>query len=326
MINDIINRFLHSRNCMLLTAIITVIASTAALSSGLTINPDIYYGLILPAPDKWISSGTLSLAVNLILNFLAAFMLLFISRSYNTTRSQSAFAATMFLVLQTGSPALLTRFYGGTFEIIVLITVAYLLFSVYQNNRNPRRIFLIFFLISLGALSLHTLVSYIPVVLLGIAQMRIFNVRSIGAAILGLITPLWILAGFGTITISDFILPEIESVFKIHNTPTLLIIVVTALGTIMLGIAFIMMNFIKMLTYNARIRAANGFLTVMLVASMIFTIADFNDMAIYLPTINWLTAYQAGHYFTASNGRHNYIGALLIIILYAGLYIWNMNL
>lgn len=326
MINDIINRFLHSRSCLLAMAVITIIASTAAHNSGLAINPDIYYGLAFQAPDKWISSGTLSLAVNLILNFLAAFMLLSISRTYNTTRSQSAFAATMFLAMQTGSPVLLTKFFGGTLEIIILLTITYLLFSLYQNNSNPRRIFLIFFLISLGALSLHTLAFYIPAVLLGIAQMRIFNVRSVGAVILGIITPLWILIGAGIITLSDFVLPEIESVFRIDTTPNLMIIVVTASGTILLGLAFIMMNAIKMLTYNARIRSANGFLTVLLVTSMIFAIADFNDIAIYLPTINWLTAYQAGHFFTTSNGRHNYIGALFIIILYAGLFIWNMNL
>ncbi len=326
MFRDIVNRFLHSRGCVFLIAAITVVTSLVAYDADIHRAADVDSGFALISPDSWIHPGVISLLTNVALNILISFLLITINKAYNTMRSLSSMAASVFLVMQIGSPASLIEFNGSTLMAIGLIATTFLLFSVYQNPANPRRIFLIFFLIATGALTLYSFLFYIPLFFLGMAQMRVFTFRCVCAALLGLITPLWILMGFGIITPSDFILPSIISIFSLYTTPVLLILFVTTLLTLLLGVMFIMLNFIKMLTYNSRIRAANGFLTSLLIASMIFCIVDFNNAMVYLTTINWLTAYQIGHYFATSGQRRSYIGVATIMIAYATLYAWNLSL
>ena len=322
--SDIINRFFHSRTCVAVMMIITVIAAVTALDTGTAAVTAGNRGFAFPSPDEWFKPGAMAMWVNLLLNFAAAILLIWLNKIYNTMRSLSSLAASMFLLMQAGWPELITGFSGGTLTVIVLITVTMLLFSSYQSPGAERRVFLAMFILSLSALSLYSFLFYIPVVLIGMVQMKVFRARSVCAAVLGTITPVWILMGFGILKPDDFYMPHIVSVIGSTESLQLLVVASAALLTIGLGITFILMNFIKMLTYNSRIRAANGFLTVMLVFTIIFMLADFNNMEAYIPTLNWLAAYQAGHYFATSGNRRQYLGILSIIICYTAIYIWSL--
>lgn len=321
---DILNRFFHSRTCVAVMMIVTAIAAAVALDAGSMSGPAGDRGFAFPSPNKWFEPGLVSMWVNLLLNFAAAFLLIWLNKIYNTMRSLSSLAASMFLLMQAGWPELFTRFSGGTLTVVVLIMVTMLLFSAYQNPDAGRRVFLAMFIISLGSLSQYTFLFYIPVVLLGMVQMKVFGAKTVCAALLGLITPVWILMGFGILKPGDFYVPQIVSIISSTENIQLMAVAVSAIFTLGLGISFILMNFIKMLTYNSRIRAANGFLTVMLIFTMLFFLVDFNNMSAYIPTLNWLIAYQIGHYFATSASRSQYIGILSITGCYTALYIWSL--
>ena len=85
-----------------------------------------------------------------------------------------------------------------------------------------------------------------------------------------------------------------------------------------------MANLIKILSYNARTRALNGFFTILFVFTAIFCVVNFASLTFYLPLLNLAVAYQIGHFFTYRRQRRTYIPLLLIAAIYFGLYIWSL--
>ncbi len=92
--------------------------------------------------------------------------------------------------------------------------------------------------------------------------------------------------------------------------------------TILVGVCFTIANILKILSYNSRVRAYNGFLTTAFIATAAFTLLDFNNFTFYIPLLNCLAAYQVGHFFTYRRHRRSYIAIVLLIGCYAGLYAW----
>ena len=81
------------------------------------------------------------------------------------------------------------------------------------------------------------------------------------------------------------------------------------------------MNAIKMMSYNSRIRAANGFLTVLMLATILFIFIDYNNIYVYISLLNILVAYQIGHYFaTHIQSNRSYIGILSIMLIYLAFF------
>ncbi len=322
---SLISHFLHTRSATVVMSLLAVAGALAALATGRVTDFCGDGGFVMSSPDGWFTGAVASFSVNVAVVVSIAVLSIVINKQFNTMRSLSSLFAGLFMIMVAATPSQLARFNSGSLLAVVFVGAAMLLFSAYQNFSSQRRVFSAFFFLSAGTLCQYAFLLYVPVFLIGMAQMKIFNVRNVMAAVLGLVTPLWILMGFGIITPDDFYLPDISLAWKHYADPAVLTVFVTAVLTAFVGIMFFMMNMIKILSYNSRIRAVNGFMAIAMIATVIFTLFDFNNIATYMPLLSWLAAYQAGHFFATNTNARSYIGVFVLLAVYLGIYGWNMS-
>ena len=136
-------------------------------------------GTLLPPADDWIAVGGTSLVINLFLNILIAVMLIILDKKFNILRSVSDLYAGLFLILQMSYPSFMGQFYGGTLLCFVIIFSILILYRAYNRPYPLQPIFLIFFLLMAGAMAQYAHLFYIPIFIVGCAQMRIFNLKTI---------------------------------------------------------------------------------------------------------------------------------------------------
>lgn len=279
-------------------------------------------GFGLPSANLWLGFGWVSAVVNLGVNMLVAMLTVYINREFNVLRSLTSLVATMFLAMQIAQPVALGQFYGGTLLALLMLVCTMLLFSVFGYGDGQRRVFMMFFLLGCAAFTQLAYLFYAPVVLIGTMQMRMFSLRTFLAALLGLITPAWIAFGLGFIDPSQLSLPEMVVAWSLFNTADMVQTMVAAAFTVVTGIVFTIANILKILSYNSRVRAYNGFFTMLFAFTTVFALVNFNNFTFYLPLLDVLAAYQVGHFFTYRRHRRSYIAILLIIAIYAALYCW----
>lgn len=247
---------------------------------------------------------------------------LYINRAFNVLRSLTWLVATMFLSMEVAQPMLADSFYSGTLLLLSAVVMTGILFSSFGETASQRSIFLIFLLLS--ALSLFNLafIFYWPVMILGCMQMRVFSLRTILAALMGTVTPLWILLGFGIVAVDELRFPALSFNFRQFLEPGMIETGVSVAFTILTGFFFAAANLLKILSYNSRTRAYNGFITIMLLFTALFAVANIGNILFYLPLLNLLTAYQVGHFFTYRRHQRSYIAILGLMACYFGLYFW----
>jgi hypothetical protein len=306
---------------MLLTA---CVLTWIAYARGEVISLGETVGIGLPAPREWISSPLCSLLVSIGCTTMVGFLLLSINRTFNVMRSITSMMAGLFFVMQVALPSVMGRFYGGDISGVLITLCIALLFSSYADSGSQRNIYLIFMLITLAGVTDLSYLLYLPVFLLGCVQMRIFDLRTLLAAILGVITPPWILLGFGLISPTALHWPDLTLNINAFPTQETIQAAITAGFTLILGVSFTIANLLKILSYNSRIRAFNGFLTLLLIATGIFAILNFANFTFYIPLLNCLTAYQIAHFFSYRRFRRSYIPILLIVIVYLAFYCWAL--
>lgn len=283
-------------------------------------------GLGLPSANTWLPPGAASLAINLILCLAISLIIVFLNKRFNLTHSTSVLIAGLFLLIQAATPSVTGQFYGGTLLCLVVVSCAALLFEAYHNPEATRAVFIIFFFLALGSLTQYAYVMYIPVFMIGCAQMRILTGKSLTAAILGIMTPPWILAGFGVIGIDDFTLPEFSNIFAALHNRELLHITATIGCTLVLCTVGAAGCMLRTYSYNTRGRAFNGFIYIVSIATIALVFVDYTNVASYIPMLNCCAAYHTAHFFSIHSRRHSYIGILTVIAVYVGLYIWSILL
>ncbi len=322
-----ITQFLHNRYGAFFMILIAIAGVSFAYSSGKVYPIEGDYGLLIPSPNNWIKPGLLSMIVSIVLNLLVAFSAINLNKQFNTMRSLSMLVAGGFMIMQLSSPSEPGLLNGGDVMAVGMSLISFLLFSIFGDISNTKRVFLIFFLIAVFALFEYSFLFYVPVIFIGLSQMRVFNLKTLVAALIGFITPMWILLGFGIITLEDIRMPDFVTFMAAINTPGMWYQLLIIAVTITVGLTFMAMNVMKMLSYNSRIRAANGFLTLLMISTILFMLIDYNNILVYVTLLNILVAYQIGHYFaTHIQSPNSYIGILSMLFIYIaffaiGLYI-----
>lgn len=271
-------------------------------------------GVDLLLPAQW---GALLLVL------LTAAVMIGISRKYNLLRTASVFFAAFFILSTCSTPTVLA--YGPVPALLACVVMACisLMFSIYNERRSDRRIFLVFTLLSAGALLDFTFLFYIPLFLIGLGQMRVFRFKKLLAAIVGIVTPWWIVWGLD-------IMP-LPSVPRIYFTPPSMLVnlgvgwpfIVAVAATMFIGFFTGTINLLKIIGFNARARALNGLLSLVSIATGLFAIVNFTALPTYVVLLNACVAFQVGHFFRSTASRRGYIFVLSFIAVYIGLYIWN---
>ncbi len=246
-----------------------------------------------------------------------------INRQFNLLHTTSLFFAGLFMVACGSTPIIFTS-YIPVLLAAVVVGAMWFMFTLYNRRRSDRRLFLVFTLISAGALLDWSFLFYIPVFVAGIGQMRIFRFKKILAAIVGIITPWWITIGLGILPF-----PRLPHIF--FTPPSMLAeipggwpFVVAVAFTLLTGFFTGSINLLRILGFNARSRAVNGLITTIAMTTGLLAIVNFTHLDTYVVILNACTALQVGHFFRATAAKRGYIFVLFLLAVYTGLYIWGI--
>lgn len=308
-----VTQFLHSRSGGNLIVLLSVPALVVAWHFDAL--HDLSVGSLL--------GGVTGLVCGVAASILIALAMQLTNKQYNMLRSDTALPAALFMTMLTALPTLATSFTAGMPLALIMTAAAYLLFMTFGDSLPERKIFLLFTLLSALALTSVVYLYYLPIVLLGCVQMRIFSLKTLLAALIGIITPPWIVLGLGIVDINDIELPHLSSPsIDVSDPSTLTLLAVTTI-VIIAGTGFMCANVLKVYSYNSRTRAFNGYYTLLFLASVLLSIIDFNNLAVYLPLLMAMTAYQASLMFGLRiSAAHSWIGIVAFMALCWTSYVW----
>lgn len=319
------SRFLHTRFATVIMFVVAIVMGIAAYGHSTDAWIGQPLGIGITPPRQLIGNPVWSAIVSMLSMAAMGVLIIYINRVYNVLRSLTSLVAGLFFIMMAAQPTVLDRFYGGDLAGVLILLCISLLFACYGDPMCQRRIYLICFLITSAAFTDLSFAVFLPIFLIGAIQMRVFSLRTLLAGALGILTPPWILFGLGIVSPADLHLPSLNVPWSALSEPATLHAFVFSLVTITLGVGFTVANLLKILSYNSRVRAYNGFLTISLIATGVCTLINFNNFAFYIPLLCCLTAYQMGHFFTYRRHRRSYIPILLIIALYFALYLWTFS-
>ena len=143
--------------------------------------------------------------------------------------------------------------------------------------------------------------------------MQAGNLRSFLAMILGIITPFWIVLGFGIADLADFSLPSYESVWAALRTPQLHLSIVYIAIVVVLTVVLTSLNLLQIINYKLQARAYNGYLVYLSVASILMMAIDYQNAFIYLPAVNLCLSIQFAHFFPLNSHTRRYIAVFVLI-------------
>lgn len=316
-----LTRFLHSRQCALLTA---AAASAWAALLGLTGNlpaPAGFGGLVEAWRGPWDIVPQLSAWLGAACTLLVVLLLIAINRTFNLLRDMTGLQATAFVVLQAAAPAAMAHLCMPMLTVGVTLCAMFLLFDTYAEPEATPTVFLVFFILSLGAALDVLFIGLTAVFFLGVAQMRVFSLRSVSAMLLGAVTPWLILLGFGIVAPSGISWPHVHAA---QGGSLLLPLALAASLSALVLIGAWVQNLMKYLTYNAHSRAMLSMATALSLATVVFTAAGFSNLYACLPLLDMCAALQLAHLFAVVHKRRkSYIAILCIFLPFILLAVWT---
>lgn len=316
-----LDKFIHSQGMAVLMGAAAVGGAVAAYIMAPSVAEDVDRGILFPSPDMWVyGEPVVSLIVNLVLTIGLALLITVLNRTYNLQTSPSLLDSAMFLTISLAAPASLMHFGSGTVLCAVVMLCVFILFGTYADIYASKNIFLIFMLLSGMTMTQYAFVVYIPVFITGVAQMRALTARTAVAALLGLLTPWWIVFGLGLASPMSAHLPSLEQFLDFDIAENAWLLTTCAVSASLLVVAWLG-NFPRMIAYNAHRRAYNGMMSVLSLVTMLALCADPGDCAAYAPMLFVCTSVQLGKFLSGRLNRIGLVMAVSIIILFILIYL-----
>ena len=317
-----ITDFFHSRYAAFAAVAVMIAAAWSAFAAGNPANLPVDPGPALPPAGCWLPAE-FSLWASIAANIALIGLLVFINRHFNLLRSLSALFVVLFAAMQTAIPELTSQFYTGTLLAVVLASYIALMFGSYMMPTQRREVFLVFVLISAGAATQLSFAVYIPVMLLCCMQMRVMSWRTLLAALLGIITPWWLLLGLGIVEPAQLRIPGTTDIFSIIDFSADPQSAATILLSAGVFTASVLLDFLRTMAYNARSRSYNGVIVLTGFVTIAAIAVDFRNAAAYLPALNMCAALQAAQFFILHRGERSWIGISCLLAAYLSLFIWK---
>lgn len=315
---------MHSRWVLFIMAAALVMVAALSFGHVAPAAGTVDRGIAFPSANLWIENALASMWVNTLLTLAVATLMVALNRTYNLLRTSTLLDASLFLLMSLATPMLAEGLNTGTMLALVLLACLFLLYSTYQSGYCRERIFLIFFMLSLATMTQYCYVVYIPVFIVGTAQMRIFNLKTLLATVMGLITPWFVLLGCCIVGFSELRFPDIAGAvasFSLAANFPLIVAVVVSAAMLVVGWC---LNFPRMIAYNAHMRAYNGTLSVLSLVTLLALCFDFTNMAAYAPVAYMCAGFYIGRFFAATPSQRSYIPIITIFSLYTALLIWTL--
>ncbi|MDE5940738.1 MAG: hypothetical protein K2H14_01370 [Muribaculaceae bacterium] len=319
-----VTSFFHAQSSTVALLLVACVCTFFAWHYDVVMPDSRNMGVGLESANLWFPFGLPSATLNITANAAIALFIIYINRAFNVLRSLTALVATMFLAMQIAMPRVLCRFNDGSMLALVMLMCAALLFSVFGNRHGQKRIFLAFCLLGWMAFTRIAYLFYVPVLLGGCVQMRVFSPRDILAALIGVITPAWIMFGFGLVDWREISFAGLTGGWQWYGGQDSVRLMVVSGFTILTGTFFTVANLLKILSYNSRVRAFNGFFTLLFIATALLTVVNYSNFTFYIPLLDCMAAYQVGHFFTYRRSPRSFIPVLLLVLTYFGFYLWAL--
>ncbi len=316
-----ITTFLSNGFCALLLTLIAM----AMLWSGLSLTepPAAISTVIGPAPAMSSPSAFSAAALATAAIVVSSGIMMLTNRIFNILRTSSKLFVGIFALAVAATPGAAGLSAAGITLCAVMLLCLMVMYTTYQRTSSNRRIFLVFAIITACSCADGAFAFYLPVMFIGCAQMRCLSFRGFLAAMIGIITPLWILWGFSVISIADIMLPQI-SLPSAATFASYSLAQHTAIATMLImSFTVTLLNIIKVYGFNARTRAFNGILATLTMWTIAFTITDYGHALTYMPLLSALSAMQLTLWFRIAAKSRSYIGVLLTIALLIFVFVCN---
>ena len=317
-------RIIRSRGIAVIISLVAIFMTVQAFAFGKVDVLRDFRTIAFPTPNEWLANGWLSMWANLMVVTGTGALMIFINRQFNLLRTTSVFFAAYFMLTMACVPTVMGQLTASSLLALLIMGAMGLMFSIYNVRPSSRRVFLVFFLIGLGMLVEYTFILYIPIFLGGLGLMRIFKFKKIIASILGIITPAWIVWGLDLVPLPEFpqfeFTPPMMLIESPESWPLLAAVALTLVAGFFLG----NFSFLKILGFNAQARAYNGLISLISVATGVFALVNFTNIAFYVTLLNACVAFQVGHFFRMTVMRRGYIIVATLMACYLGIYIWAM--
>lgn len=317
-------RIIRSRGIAVLISLAAIFMTVQAFAFGKIQPLTDFRTIAFPAPAEWIGNPWISMWANIILIGATALLMILINRQFNLLRTTSAFFAAYFTLTMACVPTVAGQLTASSFLALIVFAGVWLMFSIYNVRASSRRVFLVFFLIGMGQLTEYTFALYIPLFIAALGQMRIFKPKKILAAIIGNITPAWIVWGLDLVpqpSVPQFEFTPTSLVLQSpDNWPLLAAVALTLVTGFFLG----SFNLLKIIGFNAQARSYNGVILLLSIATGIFSIINFTNIVFYVTLLNACVAFQVGHFFRLTVLRRGYVVVVALMAAYIGIYVWSM--
>lgn len=318
-------RIIRSRGIAFIICLAAIFMTVQAFAFGKVDTFRDFRTIAFPTPSEWLTNGWLSMWVNIVAVTGVGALMVLINRQFNLLRTTSVFFAAYFMLTMACVPTVMGQFSASSLLALLIMGAVWVMFSIYNVRPSSRRVFLAFFFIGLGQLLEYTFFLYIPIFIGGLGLMRIFKFKKIIAAILGNITPAWIVWGLDLVPVPELpqfeFTPPVMLIESPENWPLLAAVALTLLAGFFLG----NLSFLKILGFNAQARAYNGLLTLISVATGVFAIVNFTNITFYVTLLNACVAFQVGHFFRFTVMRRGYITVTALMAAYLAIYVWAMT-
>jgi len=212
----------------------------------------------------------------------------------------------LFMLLQAAVNPTLT----GCLTAAVAAMAMTALFLCFSRPGETRTIYLIGLFCGVGALGARCFLMLAGALLTALVLVRAFSMRGLVASLLGLLTPLIILGGFG--------LYNPDRLIEIYSGPWLIGFNLPTLSAGAIAAMFAIAMFLPSYGYTAKARARNMAMLGLTAWAIALPILDSVHHTDYLPLVNLCAAYNVSHF--AATRRFGWIGAMAVSLLAVGLY------
>ena len=282
------------------------------------------YSLLLPSPNLWFTSEPLiSFGLSSFLLLTSAVLMAVQNRVFNIVHNYSLMFVGMFLLMSAATPAVATVFQGGTLLVVAIMLCMILLMSTYRNPKLNRHIYLATLIVGIGTSVEYGFLMYLPVLIMGMAQMRTLSLKSLVACFIGVLTAGWFIHVLAGLNGGKFHSPDFVGIFEVMPENDAVCFLITVAFTLILGLGLGVINFFKISSYNAKSRAVNSIISVVMLITVIMTVLDITNVEFYVLLLNACTAFQVGHFVAINEKRRGYILTIVISLSYIGLWTWQ---
>ena len=281
------------------------------------------HGIFFPSVAQCFSSIPLSVTINCICIITVAIMMVALNKTFNFLRSVTWVYASVFMMLNAGNPITSGMLYSGTIICLAVVIIAFAMFASFEQRRSQRNVFTSFAVISALSMFQYAFLYLLPVVALGFMLMRVMNLRSILATIIGIVTPFWIVLGLQLADFSDFALPSYESFWTGLQSPQMHINIISIVLIALLTIGLVCANLLHIITYKLQVRAYNGFFVYLAAFTIVMLAIDYRNAFNYLPVLHLCLGVQFAHFFTTNTHTRRYIAVIVLLLASVAMRVAN---